>query len=112
MVDKIWAEGSIWNIPEGDLPEEVMAELAVATSVKRVTSEVWKMYYPPGMTPTVDEMARRIDMMAHPLMLVAPVTPVKVTPMWEIPVTIPENDLTLQENSETIEIQQSKGENA
>ena len=105
MVEKVEAEGTIWRIPGSEnAAPQVLAENLSATKVALVTGDVWKLYFPVGMTPTEDEAGRRLNTEARPLLMVAPMSIVRVTPMWQ------DSDLTGSENDAMIEIQPSEGD--
>ena len=122
MTAKVVAEGSIWSIPDSEDANPVeFCETIAATKATMVASGVWRLYFPPGMTPsevemgrrTEVEMGRRTEVIARTKALVAPSGLVEVTPMWREPVVeVPvDPDLTEPGDNAMIDIQPNGGEN-
>lgn len=103
MTERVYAEGSIWSIADtlGHDPVELSRKIN-ATKVTEIAPDTWKIYFPPGVTPTQSEMTRRAESLARIMLLASPPKVVKVTPMWT-------EDLTVESDNAMMDIQHNGG---
>lgn len=71
---KVAAEGSVWRLGAvGLLPEEV-AEKSNAVKATWATSDIWRLYFPEGSTPSEGQIANMLGISAKGVTRLVPPT--------------------------------------
>lgn len=62
--EKVPGEGSVWKIAGLDMDPKKFAIAAGAVKVTKIPSDIWRLYFAPGTTPSGVDLAKRLGISA------------------------------------------------